>query len=140
MQSRIFFQILRQNQFSFFGSRVYKKYFSNSAESITCIYQPNLVWNSELQFSSWWFNFKTWGFTLKFWASIFQLKDYLNLRNRSWTLGFNFECEDSTWNWGFNLELQAWNLDSESWILDSGIQILDFGIWNFGFWNSDFRC
>ena len=34
-EDHVFFQIQCKNQFSFFGSCVYKKYFNNSVESIT---------------------------------------------------------------------------------------------------------
>ena len=115
-----------------------------------CIYQPNLVWNSELQFSSWWFNFTledsfsnselqffnsriiwTWGIALELWVSI------LNVR-------IQFEIEDSILNCRLEiriLNLGFWIQEFRFWILDFGI--LDFGIrisgvrwgvWDFGLW------
>ena len=140
MQSRIFFQILRQNQFSFFGSRVYKKYFSNSAESITWVKKTieiafiNLIWsgipsfnfqvddstlkledslsNSGLQF----FNSRiiwTWGIALELWASI------LNVR-------IQLEFEDSI----LNCRLEFWILN-----LGCSIKKFRFWIWDFGIWD-----
>ena len=142
MQPRIFFQILRQNQFSFFGSRVYKKYFSNSAESITWVKKTieiafiNLIWsgipsfnfqvddstlkledslsNSGLQF----FNSRiiwTWGIALELWVSI------LNVR-------IQFEIEDSI----LNCRLEIWILNLGFWIQEFRFWILDFGILDFG--------
>ena len=66
MQYNLFSQILCKNQFSFFGSCVYKTYFNNSDESITWVpkiienafINLNQVWNSRLWFSSWGFNFQ----------------------------------------------------------------------------------
>ena len=158
MQPRIFFQILRQNQFSFFGSRVYNKCFSNSAESITWVKKMieiafiNLIWsgipsfnfqvddstlkledslsNSGLQC----FNSRiiwTWGIALELWASI------LNVR-------IQLEFEDSILNCRLEiliLNLGFWIQEFRFWILDFGI--LDFGIrisgvrwgvWDFGLW------
>ena len=144
------FQILRQNQFSFFGSCVYKKYFSNSIESVTWVKKMieiafiNLIWsgipsfnfqvddstlkledslsNSGLQF----FNSRiiwTWGIALELWVSI------LNVR-------IQFEIEDSI----LNCRLEIWILNLGFWIQEFRFWILNFGIWNFGFWNLDFRC
>ena len=143
MQPRIFFQILRQNQFSFFGSCVYKKYFSNSAESITWVKKTieiafiNLIWSGIPSFN-------------------FQVDDStLNLRIHSQTLGFNFstqglfELEESllnygsqSWMWGFNLKLtiQSWTagLKFGFWILDFGFRNSDFGFWILEFWILEF--
>ena len=138
MQYNFFSQILCKNQFSFFGSCVYKTYFNNSDESITWVPKTienafinlNQVWNSRLWFSSWGFNFQLEDSLSNSGLQFFNLRIFGNFL----TWGF-FELEDSLlnsglqfWMWGFNFEFEDSILNSRLEFLSLRIQ---FWTWRF---------
>ena len=139
MQYNLFSQILCKNQFSFFGSCVYKTYFNNSDESITWVpkiienafINLNQVWNSRLWFSSWGFNFQLEDSLSNSGLQFFNLMSFLQFFNVRifWTWGFSLELWASIlnvriqfWIWGFDLELQAWIFELEDSILNLKIR------------------